>query len=125
MSDTTYNGWTNYETWCVYLWLSNDQGTDSMCEELAQDTVDNLPAHEPGDVGVSEKEYAHIQTGEQIESYVSDLRDDLFHSPQKSQGQYGVFLDLVNAALSEVNWMEIGAAYEETVVYPDPEVGIR
>ena len=20
----TYNGWTNYETWCVKLWLDND-----------------------------------------------------------------------------------------------------
>lgn len=21
----TYNGWDNYETWCVTLWLSNEQ----------------------------------------------------------------------------------------------------
>ena len=25
LSDTTYNGWTNYETWNVALWLGNDQ----------------------------------------------------------------------------------------------------
>ena len=24
MTETTYNGWTNYETWNVALWLDND-----------------------------------------------------------------------------------------------------
>jgi hypothetical protein len=25
MIDTSYNGWTNYETWNVALWIQNDQ----------------------------------------------------------------------------------------------------
>ena len=43
--DTEYNGWTNYETWNVGLWLGNDQGLyemarrafdyDHLCEMLA------------------------------------------------------------------------------------------
>jgi len=26
MSETTYNGWKNYPTWAVNLWLCNDEG---------------------------------------------------------------------------------------------------
>jgi hypothetical protein len=25
--DARYNGWTNYETWAVKLWIDNDEAT--------------------------------------------------------------------------------------------------
>ena len=37
MTDTTYNGWVNYETWNVALYISNDYGLYT----LAQDVVKN------------------------------------------------------------------------------------
>ncbi len=30
LTDQTYNGWTNYETWNVALWLGNDEGLYNM-----------------------------------------------------------------------------------------------
>lgn len=32
----TYNGWANYETWCVDLWLTNEQHSDETLRMLAQ-----------------------------------------------------------------------------------------
>ena len=40
--NTTYNGWTNYETWLVNLWLTNDQDTDQEAREVAAFGADAL-----------------------------------------------------------------------------------
>ena len=36
-----YNGWTNYETWCVNLWLDNDEGTQNMVREWARECYED------------------------------------------------------------------------------------
>jgi hypothetical protein len=34
-----YNGWTNYDTWLVALWLHNDQGNDERLRSFSKDDI--------------------------------------------------------------------------------------
>jgi len=46
LTDTTYNGWANYETWNVALWISNEEGLYHLARESKdyQTFVDCLEA---------------------------------------------------------------------------------
>jgi len=44
MTDTTYNGWANFETWNVALWLQNDYSLYSVVKEWIDDR--NLMGYE-------------------------------------------------------------------------------
>jgi hypothetical protein len=81
MSESTgYNGWTNYETWLVALWLNNDRLTYNALEAIKA---------EGGSV--------HGKA-EQLEELVRELYE---FEP------VGIVADFVNAAFGRVDWVEI------------------
>jgi len=98
MLNKSYNGWTNYETWAVNLWLSNDQGSDSYWRETAQEIYDEAEA---------EKSFTREERA------TLNLSDRLKNEHEESQPDLGATLwtDLLGAAMSEVNWYEIAEHY--------------
>lgn len=88
MTHKEYNGWTNYETWLVKLWMDNDQGLDAYWREIAEECIKT--------------------DGECAKGSLADiLREQHREQADEKTGNSGWIADLVNAALSEVDWGEI------------------
>jgi hypothetical protein len=91
MSDKTYNGWTNYETWLVKLWMDNDGGSYGHYQDVAQEAASQ--ADKPED--------AVPDLADQLKQEYEEAADELL------PGEASVWHDLINGALAEVNWYEI------------------
>ena len=101
MSDG-YNGWTNYETWNVALWLDNEQGSYGYWTEAAEQAVNNADG---------DKDDAAIALAGMLESEHKDAMPEVT----------GVFADLLGAALDAVNWREIAEHYVSDVEVENEE----
>jgi hypothetical protein len=103
MSDNTYNGWTNYETWAVAIWLDSDQSSDLHWTEQTrrhQERSRNCPQVLDGTW--TAEAAAKYNLADQLKEEISGNTPDTIQ---------GVYTDLLNAALTEVNWDEIAAHY--------------
>ena len=80
MDEKGYNGYTNYETWCIALWINNDAGYQSYIREM----LDGL---EPYAAMEALKE--HIEENNPLNDLPS------------------MYSDLLGSAISEANFYEI------------------
>ncbi len=103
MTKNEYNGYYNYETWVVSLWMDNDQGSQSYWQERAQECWDNTPEDD------DRKHTATCDLADEIKQYHEDYEQMGINIPNS------VYADLMNAALSEVNWYEIASHLIEEV----------
>ena len=99
---TTYNGWTNYETWLVALWLDNEQqSADYWRQEAIEQAGSDARPYGPGsysDAAVGLAEALQEETEDLLEFGLTGVEDGRWT---------GLALDLVRAALSQVEWREI------------------
>ena len=99
MTDQKYNGWTNYQTWLVNLWMGNDQSTQEMVMERVREILeDNQECDdETGDVTGHDRDNAT----DQVARWLAEWHDEF--KPETT----GVFADLLGHALGMVDWQEI------------------
>jgi hypothetical protein len=94
MSNTKYNGWSNYETWNANLWIDNDW---RMNETIALTTADFFGSYEDLDKITN-------LVAQEIKSMFIDMMPDV---------ENGFFSDVMNASFKEVNFWEIARHYVE------------
>ena len=91
-----YQGWSNYETWAVALWINNDQGLYEMFKE----DVEQMRSDGSSDLA-EEGSYSDIVVN------MADNMQGFFEEQVEGLNLEGVFADLMNRAMSEVDWREI------------------
>lgn len=98
-----YNGWANYETWAVKLWIDNEEPSYRHALSLATEHYSDASA----DKTFSRSERARFG--------LADALKEMLEDGNPLTGEASVYSDLLSAALSEVNWDEIAEAYIEEV----------
>ena len=83
MTRKEYNGWTNYETWAVKLWIDSEEGSSNYWLEQAEECATG--------------EHPEWALEERLKGEHEEALPEI----------HGFAADLLNAAMSEVNWREI------------------
>jgi len=93
-----YNGYNNYETWLVALWIDNDEYRQCEARRIAR----------------REPSLAHLSDAlkEWVESW-----DEVYTACDAAS----IVADLINAALSEVDWYELAEMYAKEAQEEDDE----
>lgn len=90
-----YNGFANYETWAVCLWIDNEEGSQEYVRELALEILEN-------NNGFREK--SRYDMAEALKIFIYDFAPELPPS---------LYSDLLNASLSSVDWYEVAEHFLE------------
>lgn len=94
-----YNGWSNYETWLVSLWLDNEQPSYRFWREEAARCRRGAPHCSQVREGTwTVEEAARFNLADRLKEQVTD------DSPLREPSMYS---DLLGAALAEVDWDEV------------------
>ena len=83
MEHKEYNGYTNYETWLVGLWIDNDEGLSNMFRR-------------------------DIESEDEIDSAKDDLADEMKKYFEDEMPKVeGFWADILNSAFGEIDWYDL------------------
>lgn len=94
-----HNGWSNFETWCVNLWLENNEAACFHWREQARRCLEEAPdSRLVWDENFRIEDAATSMLAERLQDVIVDKMP-----PRPSD----VYSDLLTAALGQVNWEEL------------------
>jgi hypothetical protein len=94
MTATTFNGWANFETWNVKLWIDNEQALSAYWREQARTCWGGAAADEY----TTKSQRALYDLADLLKTEITASAPDLGES---------LFGDMLLAALGKVHWDEI------------------
>jgi hypothetical protein len=99
----THEGWSNYQTWCVNLWLQNEEGLYRETTQQAKDFVEQNDgeAGDDGGNGLQLVNEAERDMARWLKGFVAESKPEL----------KGMFADLLQSAIDEVDFDEIATEY--------------
>lgn len=114
MSERGYNGWSNYETWCVVLWIDNEESSYRYVRLMAREAW--IDSEDSDSAGLSmltrDDRFAAILAPKLREWIEGD-------APELNLNAHGLYSDLMHSAMAEVDYHEIARSYLEDV-RPEP-----
>jgi hypothetical protein len=105
MADKPYNGWSNYETWAVKLWIDNEKGSYNEWREHTRAVWESSEDKSPNQF-LDKRSNAVATLADLLEATYDSSSDH----PVFAAANGTVYADLLNAALADVNWHEIATA---------------
>ncbi len=106
----TYNGYSNYETWAVQLWIDNTESKSAFWRRLAEEIYNHQAS-----------EQVHFSKVEDAACILADkLRDSYNNGMERILNDANVngtvWADLLNASVCAVNFGEIAKNLMESVI---------
>lgn len=96
---TSYQGWENYATWAVALWIDNSEGDQEYITELVN-SCENV-----------------YRAGDALEQWADDALD-MWMEGRKSAG---LFNDLLTWALGQTNWIEVAEHFWDEELHKEDD----
>lgn len=97
-----YNGYLNWETWLVALWINNDEGSQDFWIEQAHEALNDA------------QETKYFTKEDEAVFLLSDTLKDYFEDSPEIPMSSGFYYDLMMGALSVVDWKEVAETILDT-----------
>lgn len=95
----TYQGYTNYETWIIKLWIDNNQGDQEYWREVTAQTLT--------DDENNRSAFKRLPEGILADTLKEHFEGDSWIGLNDQYERGGLYADLMSHALARVNWLEI------------------